>query len=211
MRTFTAAIALSSGVALAGNIPTPFTETFDLGGENWRQGDSSDVDWNSGVASTTVDLNTAGPFGLTLFRAQDGFDSSNDAFVGNYIAGGIDTLSFDIRHDAGVDLGFSVRFATSANSPAFVLFAPQSVVSGEWTTLTFAIDPNSPFYSPAGGTYEAVAPQVGNLQIFAARPDGLTTPLVSTFEIDNVAITPTPASAALLGLGGVVAARRRRA
>ena len=42
------------------------------------------------------------------------------------------------------------------------------------------------------------------------RPDGLSTPLVTTFDLDNVAITPAPGALGLLGLGGAFVARRQR-
>lgn len=217
MKIAPALIALSSGVALAGpGLPpvSPFTETFDLGGENWKQGSGADVDWNAGVISSTADVNSAGPFGLTVFRAQDGFDSSNDAFVGNYLAGGISTVSFDVLQDSGQELTFGLRVATSANSPAFALLTPVSVSSGQWTTLTFELDFNSPFYfaegPPGVGFFSGIMSQVGNLQISVNRPDGLVTPLVTTFSVDNFAVTPSPAGVALIGFGGLMASRRRR-
>lgn len=212
-----AALVAASALAHAGPTPpaSPYTETFDLGSANWMNGASADLDWNAGVVSTTVDVNSAGPFGLTLFRAQDGFDSSNDAFVGNYLAGGITTVSFDILQDSGQDMTFGLRVATSANSPAFALLTPTVVSSGEWTTLTFELDYNSPFYfaegPPGVGFFSGIMSGVGNLQISANRPDGLVDPLVTTFSVDNFAITPAPSAAALLGLGGLVASRRRRA
>lgn len=217
MRTTAAIIALSSGIALAGAPVAPFTETFDLGSENWKQGSGADVDWNAGVISTTVDVNSAGPFGLTLFRAQDGFDSSNDAFVGNYLAGGITTVSFDVLQNSGQDLTFGLRVATSNNNPAFALLTPVVVASDVWTTLTFELDFNSPFFFAEGppgseeGIFNTVMSEVGNLQISVNRPDGLVTPLTATFSVDNFAIVPSPAGAAVLAMGGLVAARRRRA
>lgn len=216
MPTTAAIIALTSGAALAGAPVSPFTETFDFGGENWTQGSGADVVWDAGVISSTVDVNSAGPFGLTVFRAQDGFDSSNDAFVGNYLAGGITSVSFEVLQDSGQDLTFGLRVASSNNSPAFALLTPVVVSSDVWTTLTFKLDFNSPFFFAEGppgqeeAFFNAVMADVGNLQISVNRPDGLVTPLVTTFSVDNFAIVPSPAGAVLLAMGGLVAARRRR-
>lgn len=203
-------LALATPAALAGI--SPFTETFDTDNANWHDGPQNPAAWDAGgFISSSGDVNSAGAFGLLIFRAQTNFNSSGGAFNGDYVAGNIDTISFDIRHDAGQDLTFAVRFATATNSPAFVIFSPDPVASGVWTTLSLAIDPNSPFYAPAGGTYDAVANQVGTVQIIVNRPDGLTDPLQVGFDLDNVAITPAPGALAMLGLGGLVAARRRRA
>lgn len=206
--TLLMALAMAAPAALAGT--ASFTETFDAGNANWHDGPQNPAAWDAGgFITSTADVNSAGGFGLLLFRAQSNYNSSNGAFTGNYV-GNIDTISFDVRHDAGQDLTFAVRFATANNSPAFVLFSPVAVSSGAWTTLSFAIDPNSPFYVPAGGTFDAVAGQVGNVQVIVNRPDGLATPLVTTFDLDNVAITPAPGVLGLMGLGGMIAARRRR-
>lgn len=199
-----------------GGVVTPFTETFTFDNANWRDGATNPLAWNAGgFVSTSGDLNSAGPFGLTLFRGQDGFDSSGDAFVGDYVAGGINRISLDIRHDAGQDLTFAVRVAVSGPSPAFAVISPVAVTSGEWTTLTFDLDYSSPFYfaegAPGEAFFNSVASAVGNLQISVNRPEGLDTPLLVNFDLDNVSITPSPASVTLLGLGGLAAARRRRA
>lgn len=209
-------LAAFAGVAIA-SPASPYTETFSVDGANWRNGSSTAVDWNAGgYASTTADLNSAGSFGLTLFRAQDGFDSSGDAFVGDYIAGGISSISFDIRQNSGQDLTFALRVATSNNFPGFAVISPTAVASGEWTTLTFDLDYTSPFYfaegAPGETFFNSVMTVVGNLQISVDRPDGLSTPLNVTFDVDNFAtLVPAPGAMGLLGLGGLVAARRRRA
>jgi MYXO-CTERM domain-containing protein len=218
IRTITA-IALSAGIANAG--VSTFTETFESGTNGWLQGSFSAPTYNatggldgSAFITSTADLNSAGPFGLTIFRGQDDFDASGDAFVGDYLAGGIDRISFDFRHNAGQDLGIALRVATSFNFPAFAVELPEAVASGEWVTLSFDLSFFNPLLTiegaPTPESFNAIMQSVGNIQVSADRPDGLTTPLVVDFDIDNVSITPAPGSVALLGLGGLAAARRRR-
>ena len=214
-----AAIALTAGLANAG--VTSFTETFETGDNGWLQGSFSAPTYNasgsadgSAYITSTADLNSAGPFGLTIFRGQDDFDASGDAFVGDYLAGGIDRISFDFRHNAGQDLGIALRVATSNNFPAFAVELANPVASGEWVTLSFDLSFFNPLLTiegaPTPDAFNAIMQSVGNIQVSADRPDGLSTPLEVDFDLDNVSITPAPGSLALLGLGGMAAARRRR-
>ncbi|MCR9074990.1 MAG: PEP-CTERM sorting domain-containing protein [bacterium] len=218
IRTLTA-IALTAGLANAG--VSTFTETFEAGANGWLQGSFSAPTYNatgaldgSAYITSTADLNSAGPFGLTIFRGQDDFDASGDAFVGDYLAGGIDRVSFDFRHNAGQDLGIALRVATSNNFPAFAVELAEPVASGEWVTLSFDLSFFNPLLTiegaPTPDAFNAIMQSVGNIQVSADRPDGLSTPLVVDFDLDNVSITPAPGSLALLGLGGMAAARRRR-
>lgn len=209
-RTVPALALLIAPAALAGPV-TPFTETFDAGNAAWLDGVQSPAAWHApGYLSTSADVSSAGAFGLLLFRAQLNNGSSGGAFAGDYVASGIDRISFDVRHDANRDLSFIVRFATANNSPAFVIFSEQSVAAGEWTTVSFDIDPSNPLLTFAGGTYDQVAPQIGNVQVLVNRVDGLTEPLLVNFDLDNVSIVPSPSAYALLGLGALAATRRRR-
>ena len=218
IRTLTA-IAMTAGLANAG--VSTFTETFEAGANGWLQGSFSAPTYNatgaldgSAYITSTADLNSAGPFGLTIFRGQDDFDASGDAFVGDYLAGGIDRVSFDFRHNAGQDLGIALRVATSNNFPAFAVELAEPVASGEWVTLSFDLSFFNPLLTiegaPTPDAFNAIMQSVGNIQVSADRPDGLSTPLVVDFDLDNVSITPAPGSLALLGLGGLAAARRRR-
>jgi len=218
IRTITA-IALTAGIANAG--VSSFTETFETGANGWLQGSFSAPTYNatgaldgSAFITSTADLNSAGPFGLTIFRGQDDFDASGDAFVGDYLASGIDRISFDFRHNAGQDLGIALRVATSNNFPAFAVELDGPVASGEWVTLSFDLSFFNPLLTiegaPTPEAFNAIMQSVGNIQVSADRPDGLTTPLVVDFDLDNVAITPAPGALALLGFGGFAAARRRR-
>lgn len=208
--SFVAALVAGFVASAASAGVSAFTETFDNGNANWLDGSQNSATWEAGSLTTAADVASAGAFGLLLFRAQDNADSSGDAFVGDYVANQINRISFDIRHDADRDLSFIVRFATSNNSPAFVIFSDVSVAAGEWTNVSFDISPDNPLLTFAGGTYETVAPQVGNVQVLVDRVDGLTTPLVTSFDLDNVRIVPAPGAAAVLAMGGLVAARRRR-
>ena len=113
-------ILVSSSVVTADAV-SPFIESFDNDASNWRDlGGGADASWNpAGYISTSAAFADAGPFGLTLFRGQDAFDSSGDAFVGDWAAGGITHFSFDMRHNAAVPVNFFARFATPQNFPAF--------------------------------------------------------------------------------------------
>lgn len=213
------AIALSAGIANAG--VSPFTETFESGANGWLQGSFSAPTYNatgaldgSAFITSSADLNSAGPFGLTIFRGQDDFDASGDAFVGDYLASGINRISFDFRHNAGQDLGIALRVASSNNFPAFAVELDGPVASGEWVTLSFDLSFFNPLLTiegaPTPDAFNAIMQSIGNIQVSADRPDGLTTPLVVDFDLDNVAITPAPGAMALLGLGGLAATRRRR-
>ncbi|MCA9276633.1 MAG: PEP-CTERM sorting domain-containing protein [Phycisphaerales bacterium] len=213
------AIALTAGIAHAG--VSPFTETFETGANGWLQGSFSAPTYNatgaldgSAYITSTADLNSAGPFGLTIFRGQDDFDASGDAFVGDYLANGINRISIDFRHNAGLDLGIALRVASSNNFPAFAVELANPVASGEWVTLSFDLDFFNPLVTiegaPTPEAFNAIMQSIGNLQLSADRPDGLDTPLVVDFDLDNVSITPAPGSLALLGLGGLAATRRRR-
>lgn len=221
MRTLTAmsAIVLATGLAQGG--VTPFTETFENGANGWLQGNFAEPTFNTSGAldgsayiTSTLELNSAGPFGLTVVRGQDDFDASGDAFVGDYLAGGIDRISFDFRHNAGQDLGIALRVATSLNFPAFAVELPGPVASGEWTTLSFELSFFNPLLTiegaPTPDNFNSIMENIGNIQISADRPDGLDTPLIVDFDVDNVSITPAPGSLALLGLGCLAATRRRR-
>lgn len=214
------AFALAAGIAAAG-VVSPFTETFETGANGWLQGSFSAPTYNatgsldgSAYISSSADLNSAGPFGLTVFRGQDDFNASGDAFVGNYLAGGINRVSFDFRHNAGQDLGVALRVASSFNFPAFAVELDGPVASGEWVTLSFELDFFNPLLTiegaPTPKAFNEIMAAVGNLQVSVDRPDGLDTPLVVDFDLDNVSITPAPGSLALLGFGGMALSRRRR-
>jgi hypothetical protein len=212
-------IALFASASFAG--VTPFTETFESGANGWLQGSfsapthvASGAMDGSAYISSSADLNSAGPFGLTIFRGQDDFDASGDAFVGNYLASGINQISFDFRHNAGQDLGIALRVATSFNFPAFAVELPAAIGSDEWTTLSFDLSFFNPLLTiegaPTPQAFNEIMEAIGNIQVSADRPDGLTTPLVVDFDLDNVRITPTPSTLALLSIGGLGMTRRRR-
>jgi hypothetical protein len=214
--TTVAAVASS---AMAG--VTTFTETFESGANGWLMGSFQAPNFNpagaldgSAYISSTADLNSAGPFGLSVFRGEDNFDASGDAFVGNYLAGGINQISFDFRHNADIALDVALRVAGSNNFPGFGVELPEFIAGGEWITLTFDLDFFNPLLTiegpPTPESFNQVMEAVGNIQVSVARPDGLVTPFVVDFDLDNVAITPAPSALALLTLGGLISTRRKR-
>jgi len=212
-------IASTASASLGGVVPA--VENFETGANGWLQGSfvaptisaSGALD-GSAYISSSADLNSAGPFGLSVFRGEDAFDASGDAFVGNYLASGINRVTFDFRHNANIDLNVALRVAGSNNFPGMGVELPSLVAGGQWVTLGFDLDFSNPLVTlegpPTEDFFNSVMEAVGNLQVSIARPDGLDTPMVVDFDLDNVTITPTPSSLALLTLGGLVGIRRRR-
>ncbi len=220
-----ATIVLSAGVASAGSV-APFTETFENGASNWLDGGflpagevaTGGVDNSAYItAQTGFEFAEEGGFNVA-YRGNTGFfpgtDASDGAFNGDWISSGVTNFSFDIRHDITAPVTVFARIAANtmgAPFPGAVAVAFQPVFAGQWTTVSFAIDPNNPaFVSFEGSDFESVFSNVGFIQIGIATPDGLIgDPSVFSVDLDNVSIVPAPAGFAVL-LPCLAAVRRRR-
>jgi hypothetical protein len=123
-------IAISESVAVSAST----TEDFTSGAANWKNFASLDLTHVAGGGPngsgyvTTGFAFTGAPTGSSvLFRGHDAFNSSGDAFVGNWLAAGINRLSADVRHDAPEPVHFFVRLATPANFPGMLIELPVAV------------------------------------------------------------------------------------
>jgi uncharacterized protein (TIGR03382 family) len=218
MRMICAASAAVVFASSAYAVVNPFTEDFSSNVANWRQSDGvAPMVWSAAggpdggsYASATYNFVTTGP-GSTpaIIRGQDAYDSSGDAFVGDWLAAGVQTFSFDIRHDAGVPMVFFARVATSANFPGAGAIEFTPVPSGVWTTISFAIDP-ADWTLEGPITFESVFGFVGNIQIGADPGSLANVDQVVTFDVDKISIVPTPGTLAFAGALGLVGFRRRR-
>lgn len=194
-----------------------FTETFENDNASWADGAFGPTTWvpaggpdgSSFIQTTVDDLTTGDPqFGFLLFRAEDGLGSSGGAFDGDY--SDVTEVSFDVRLLGPGPASFYLRLAGPAGAFILLDFAPAA--PGTWQTLTFDFSSANPGYIPEGAPgpflFDAVSPDIDKLQIgmIPAGPQSGS----ATIQIDNVRLVPTPASAALLGLGGLAAMRRRR-
>lgn len=215
-------LASTAGPALA---VSTFTETFDTNTSNWLNAVSAAPTYNAtgGVANSgyisylSPDFTSGGtgPFGappLTiLFRGNNAANASGDAFVGNWIADGVQTLSVAVRHNYGSTLSLYARLDAGAGAAASL--TPTFVIpSNTWTTITIPItNSNPPFLSYGAGNFNSVFSNVQNVQL------GLYVPANTfmddlRFDIDDVTVStvPEPTSLSLIGLGlGLLALRRR--
>lgn len=206
-------------------VTTPFTETFDSNSAGWRDaGGGADIGWvpsgsfdGSAYATTSFNfLNSAADSDLAIARAQDGFNSSGDAFVGDWLASGVGEFSVWVRHDGPAPVNFFARFASSANFPGAFALESATVAANQWTRLTVSIDALNPqFVTFEGSDFNTVFSNIGNIQIGVRVPTafaGLDQSI--TFDIDSAGISaaavPAPASASILALAGFALTRRRR-
>ncbi len=218
---FTKVIVGVCAVAIAGSASAstvPFTEEFAAGVSNWRDIDGADTlawfaaggpDGSSYVSTTYTVPDPIPPFGAVLFRGQDAFDSSNDAFVGNWITDGVREFSFWVRHDAVAPMGLFGRFASPTNFPgaAGVSFVP--VAPNTWTEIIIPVFAGSPNIFLEGTSFNDVFTNIGNVQIGASFDAGMIGQTI-TFDLDKVSITPAPGAFGLLVVAGLLGRRRRR-
>jgi hypothetical protein len=216
--------------AMGGNAGavTTFTETFDAGASGWLNNAAPNATpthvttggvGNSGYISYTAASVTAtsgsfgSPFTQLMFRANNAADASGDAFVGNWITGGVGTMTVSLRHNNSTSLDFYIRIAGSAGAGAS-LATGYTVLPNTWTEVTFDItDSNPPFSSyGAAPNFSSAFSNIQNLQLGLYLPEGTYTGL--TMDIDNVGITVVPEpSSIILGVAamGLAFIRRRRA
>lgn len=221
MRTTCALVAIGSSMALGAPalaVENPFNEGFDADASAWLSAAFGPLDF---VASGALDgssyvstlfnfVGSADQEDRVVMRGHDDFDASGDAFVGDWLGAGVATLSFDIRHDAGVPITIFSRVATSGNFPAAVALTETSVPSGQWTTIMFDVEPSSWILEFPMGGFGGVFGVVGNVQIGARTPTELAgVDQGVQFDLDNVAIVPAPGTG-LAGLALLGGAMRRR-
>jgi hypothetical protein len=203
-------------------LTVPFTEDFAAGTANWKNFASLDVNHvatggvdGGGYVSTEYAFTNAPMGSSVIFRGQDMFNSSGDAFVGNWLAAGIGGVSAYVRHNAPEPVSYYARLAPLANFPGALVELPGAVQPNTWTRLHFDIRPSNPLLTIEGppSAYNSIFTALGNVQISARVPAGLeqdATPY--NFDLDQVTIVPEPGSMGIILAGSVIglAARRER-
>jgi hypothetical protein len=202
----------------------PFTEDFTSDVSGWINTANAPLTFQASggpdggsYASTTLNyFGFSSPFGggPVVFRGHDQQNASGDAFVGDWLAGGVTVVTAWVKQDTGVDLTFFLRVAGSFNFPGAVVGNTGTVPSGVWTQVSWTIDPNDPACTGEGVTCAQALASVGNVQIGTSAPTALTTQNVAfTLSIDKISIVPEPGTALLAGFGllGLGALGRRKA
>lgn len=195
----------------------PFTEDFNAGASNWLNGSSATPTWSAtggvsdgGYISAPGAISGTG-FGSIVFRGNAAADASGDAFVGNWLSGGVTAFSAYVKHDAPVPLNFYARLdAGSGRAGSSVDF---SVPVGTWFQLNLPIvDAPTSFQSYGAGTFSTVFGNILNVQIaLSTTQDPSTAGQTYNVSLDQVATVPEPGSIGLLafGLAGLALLRCR--
>lgn len=196
----------------------PFEESFSTGAEGWATGSAGTVllDW------TATGGSDGGGFGNTVFNFQSSPanstppiihgppTASGGAFAGDWIADGVDNISAQVMHDAGMPLSFFMRVAPMFGPGAVgVIFAP--VPSGVWTPIDWGIFPGNPQTVFEGTTFESAFSNVARVQIGVITPAALAgVDQDVAFSVDQIAVTPEPGSLGILCVGLLLAGVRMR-
>ncbi|QDT01373.1 PEP-CTERM sorting domain-containing protein [Adhaeretor mobilis] len=201
-----------------------FTETFDTNNASWANSAADDFVTHvptggvldSGYVTTQRTFEEIAGGSSVTFRAQDEFNSSGNAFVGNWRELGYTQLKYSVRHNAPVPVSFSARASGPGNFPgatSVTFGAP--VLPNVWTDLTFEFSAGSPsIVTYEGSDHETVFSNVGHVQVSMSVPVGFETSTQPiTIDLDNVSVAvPEPSSVALASLLslGLCWARRKK-
>jgi hypothetical protein len=140
-------------------VTVPFSEDFATDSAKWKNTASANFNWSSSggpdggnyVSANEIFKGQQLSMGLIVFRGQDFVDSSNDGFVGNWLAAGVGKLTAYVRQDTGQPLSFFGRIVTQNNFPGVTLQLSTVVPSNTWTKIEFDLSPANPLVIPEGG------------------------------------------------------------
>jgi hypothetical protein len=197
----------------------PFVEDFAADNANWRGlNEVTPLNWNAaggpdGSSYASGDWNflndATGDFRAPN-KGHDAFDSSGDAFVGNWLADGVSLFTVQVRHNAPTPLTYFVRFATDIPGAAGIAVHPAPVLPNTWTAISIPIMDAFPFVSFEASNFNTVFSQITKVQITLEVPDALAGVDQSfAFDVDKVSIVPEPATLGMMSLLGLALVRRR--
>lgn len=212
------------GAAQAGALTVPFTESFDTSVSGWESSANAPLAFvasggadGGGYASGRYNyFDYASGFGAgpIVLRASFADTPSGGAFIGDWIAGAVGTVTAMVRHDAPEALTFNLRLAQPANFPGAFFAGSISVPANVWTQVRWSLDPSAPNCTPETISCAAALTDIGTLQIGTSAPAGLIDDdFAYTIDVDQVSLSvvPEPGTALLfgLGLGGLAVTGRR--
>lgn len=205
--SFAALVALWASLLPSSALLVPFAEDFTFGAANWLNGASTAPAWSAaggvdgGAYISAPGAITAGGFGTIVFRGNASAAASDDAFVGDWLSGGVSTFTSYLFHDAPVALNFFARLdAGSGRAGSSVDF---NVAPGAWFQLEVPIvDSSTSFQSYGAGTFATVFNGIQNVQIaLSATQDPSTAGQTYNVALDRVAIVPEPGTLGLVASG----------
>ena len=179
----------------------PFLESFDNDTANWKDISRQDLTFvatggadGGGYVSTEFAFAAAGSFGAVPFRGEASFGASDGAFVGDWIAAGVEGVSMRVRHNAPIPLVFGARFASPFNFPGtsairFQPVLPSAFTGGQFTEMSFAIEEGNPaFVTFEGSDFQTVFSNIGNVQVSADIPSSFA--VIDEILINAAAVDP---------------------
>jgi hypothetical protein len=186
----------------------PFIENFASGNANWLNGASVSATWlpSGGVddggyitANTTV-VNTG--FGAAAFRGNAASDASGDAFVGDWLTGGVTLFTTYVRHNAPTNLDIYSRLDAGAGRAGSAVSV--SVAPNTWTLMSVPIvDSPTSFQAYGGGTFTTVFNSIQNVQVWLA-PNTDLAGQTYTIDLDQVSVVPEPGTIGLAAGAGLL-------
>ncbi len=231
-RMLWAALAATFVAAQASAVTVPFVEEFPTDNANWEDSLNNPMGWQatggpdgSSYATSSFDFTDfVEPFpgaGPIVFRASGSDNASGGAFIGDWIAAGVASITAFVIHDAPVAMEFSLlRLAGAINFPAGALENTNLVQPNTWTQISWQFlltDPpcTAESFNPTD-TCADILDAVFNFQIGTNAPSEVIgepgAGVTVNFGIDKVSLVPEPSTALMLGVGllGLAVGRTRR-
>jgi hypothetical protein len=208
-RFFFVSLALTASLLPLRALVVPFTEDFSSGASNWLNGASAAPTWSAtggmdgGSYISAPGAISAGGFGTIVFRGNASADASGDAFVGDWISGGVSAFSAYVSHDAPVALNFYARLDAGAGRAGSSI--DFSVAPGAWFQLNVPIvNSSTSFQSYGAGTFATVFNGIQNVQIaLSSTQDPSTAGQTYNVSLDRVATVPEPKTISMLALAAL--------
>jgi len=210
-----AAAAAVAGSANAGVVIDPFAQATlsqfkTLAGSAFNSRETStSTGFSVNTATNRLVVNTVGGTSAQ-WRNWGAPVGGGDFAVGPYLdLSQLDSITFDVSMNSASSFSFSVRYQTgdtgALTTQGQLVWTDVAVASGN-STVTLTVGQNS------GGTYSVIgvpqATTLSNVSTMRMAWSGAFNGEIGNLQYNNV---PAPGALALLGVAGIVGARRRRA